>query len=252
MHGVRPQASTPGALATLQNTHNGEGKYHYTMPKQLNKNGEIKTTQIPRTRTQTQHSILQKKSNNFLSQPIIHAWCRHISNQQKRESAYSTSLVQSIQTSRVHVYTDRDMPVDIGLSLLHPLLSVGTAAAAASRRISGKGQAAAAVLLPWIGGGASFMSASQPRAPPPHHPPSAEGPRRPARHQRHQGSWVPWLWHRHRPCRWRPHLLMIVRQQTPHHRRPHHRCPEDRFPSPPPAAHPGCRWASAHLCRRGT
>ncbi|RNC33289.1 hypothetical protein TcCL_Unassigned04029 [Trypanosoma cruzi] len=54
------------------------------------------------------------------------------------------------------------MPVDIGLSLLHPLLSVGTAAAAASRRISGKGQAAAAVLLPWIGGGASFMSASQP------------------------------------------------------------------------------------------
>ncbi|RNC39789.1 hypothetical protein TcCL_NonESM10819 [Trypanosoma cruzi] len=54
------------------------------------------------------------------------------------------------------------MPVDIGLSLLHPLLSVGTAAAAASRRSTGKGQAAAALLLPWIGGGASFMSASQP------------------------------------------------------------------------------------------
>ncbi|RNC34240.1 hypothetical protein TcCL_Unassigned02984 [Trypanosoma cruzi] len=100
------------------------------------------------------------------------------------------------------------MPVDIGLSLLHPLLSVGTAAA--SRRSSGKGQAAAALLLPWIGGGAFFMSASQPRAPPPHHPPSAEGPRRPARHQRHQGPWFPWLWNRHRPCRWRPHLIMIV------------------------------------------
>ncbi|RNC39051.1 hypothetical protein TcCL_NonESM11643 [Trypanosoma cruzi] len=54
------------------------------------------------------------------------------------------------------------MPVDIGLSLLHPLLSVGTAAAAASRRSSGKGKATAALLLPWIGGGASFMSASQP------------------------------------------------------------------------------------------
>ncbi|ESS61552.1 hypothetical protein TcG_12917 [Trypanosoma cruzi] len=53
------------------------------------------------------------------------------------------------------------MPVDIGLSLLHPLLSVGTAAAATSRRSSGKGQAAA-LLLPWIGGGASFISASQP------------------------------------------------------------------------------------------
>ncbi|RNC43642.1 hypothetical protein TcCL_NonESM06668 [Trypanosoma cruzi] len=145
------------------------------------------------------------------------------------------------------------MPVDIGLSLLHPLLSVGTAAAAASRRISGKGQAAAALLLPWIGGGASFISASQPpRAPPPLHPPSAEGPRRPARHQRHQGSWVPWLWHRHRPCRWRPHLIMIVPQQTSRHRRPHRRCPEDRSPSPPPAAHPRSRWARALRCRRGT
>ncbi|RNC42152.1 hypothetical protein TcCL_NonESM08233 [Trypanosoma cruzi] len=57
------------------------------------------------------------------------------------------------------------MPVDMGLSLLHPLLSVGTAAAAASRIISGKGRAAAALLLPWIGGGASFMSASQPPRP---------------------------------------------------------------------------------------
>ncbi|EKG02242.1 hypothetical protein TCSYLVIO_006738 [Trypanosoma cruzi] len=53
------------------------------------------------------------------------------------------------------------MPVDIGLSLLHTLLSVGTAAAAASR-ISGRRKSAAALLLPWIGGGASFMSASQP------------------------------------------------------------------------------------------
>ncbi|ESS55674.1 hypothetical protein TCDM_12840 [Trypanosoma cruzi Dm28c] len=72
------------------------------------------------------------------------------------------SLVQSMQTSKVYVYTDRDMPVDIGLSLLHPLPSVGTAAAVASRRSSGRRKSAAALLLPWIGGGASFISASQP------------------------------------------------------------------------------------------
>ncbi|RNE95432.1 hypothetical protein TcG_13401 [Trypanosoma cruzi] len=54
------------------------------------------------------------------------------------------------------------MPVDIGLSLLHPLLSVGTAAAAASRRSSGRRKSVAALLLPWIGGGASSISASQP------------------------------------------------------------------------------------------
>ncbi|EAN87161.1 hypothetical protein Tc00.1047053510205.60 [Trypanosoma cruzi] len=45
----------------------------------------------------------------------------------KRESVHSIPPEKSIQTSRAYVYTDRDMPVDIGLSLLHPLLSVGTA-----------------------------------------------------------------------------------------------------------------------------
>ncbi|RNC32237.1 hypothetical protein TcCL_Unassigned05169 [Trypanosoma cruzi] len=79
-----------------------------------------------------------------------------------------------------------------------------------------------------------------PRVPPPHHHRSAEGPRRPARHQ---GPWVPWLWHPHRPCRWRPHLLLVVPQQTSHHRRQHRRCTEDRSSSKPPAAHPRCRWA---------
>ncbi|ESS60887.1 hypothetical protein TCDM_11568 [Trypanosoma cruzi Dm28c] len=75
------------------------------------------------------------------------------------------SLVQSIQTNRVYVYTDRDMPVDIGLSLLHTLLSVGTAAAVASRRSSGRRKSAAALLLPWIGGGASISASQPPRTP---------------------------------------------------------------------------------------
>ncbi|RNC51666.1 hypothetical protein TcCL_ESM11189, partial [Trypanosoma cruzi] len=44
----------------------------------------------------------------------------------------------------------------------------------------------------------------------------------------------------------------IVPQKTSHHRRPHLRCPEDRSSSPPPAAHPRCRWARALRCRRGT
>ncbi|RNC52777.1 hypothetical protein TcCL_ESM09948 [Trypanosoma cruzi] len=43
----------------------------------------------------------------------------------------------------------------------------------------------------------------------------------------------------------------IIPQQTSHHRRPHRRCPEHRSSSPPPAAHPRCRWARSHRCRRG-
>ncbi|RNC40546.1 hypothetical protein TcCL_NonESM09959 [Trypanosoma cruzi] len=86
-----------------------------------------------------------------------------------------------------------------------------------------------------------------PRAPPPLHPP-LEGPRRPAQHQRYQSSWGQWFWQRHRPCRWRPHLLPVLPQQTSHHRRPHRRCTEDRSPSKPPAAHPRCRWARAPRC----
>ncbi|ESS62324.1 hypothetical protein TCDM_10012 [Trypanosoma cruzi Dm28c] len=222
------------------------------MPKQLSKNREIKTTQIPHTHTHTQtpQSILQKKSNKLLSQRIIHAWCRHISNRQKRESAYSMSLYKVYRQAE-HINTDRNMPVDIGLSLLHPLPSVGTAAAATSRRSSGKGQAAA-LLLPWIGGGASFMSASQ--AP---HPTAAssslgEGSTAPCASSAASGLLGP-------VAVAPPPVLSLAAsspndcpQQTSHHRRPHRRCPEDRASSPPPAAHPRCRWARAHRCRRGT
>ncbi|RNC53891.1 hypothetical protein TcCL_ESM08739 [Trypanosoma cruzi] len=70
------------------------------------------------------------------------------------------------------------MPIDMGFSLLQPLLSAGHAGLNRSRLVvqrhpcshpiecwhgggSGQGQAAAAVLLPWIEGEAYFMSSSQ-------------------------------------------------------------------------------------------
>ncbi|KAF5216133.1 hypothetical protein ECC02_011123 [Trypanosoma cruzi] len=64
----------------------------------------------------------------FIPEPIKNTrGANTLATNTKKGECTQHSTAKSIQTSRAYVYTDRDMPVDIGLSLLHPLLSVGTA-----------------------------------------------------------------------------------------------------------------------------